>query len=266
MCIGAMQRADALYEFCPVDVRIMPAGADPAAKFGFELAALGPRNVSAVIAFDTTGGWFTAAVPQAVIAEKDRHYKGPSSEFIMRDWVSPVMYVQFPKPVNILHRWILSAQASGDQFGWAAQGNVLCEPYTDGNGIQLPSGGRLPFTTTDGDEVPKGSASSVPVIAAQSSQALKSGSCAKPFTQAAPLHLVQPKDLTPPRVPLTTVIEAAVKPDGTLADTWVWGPSGDQVFDASRLDEVKRDTFKAGSAYCEPAAGFYFLTFAFAPR
>jgi hypothetical protein len=67
-------------------------------------------------------------------------------------------------------------------------------------------------------------------------------------------------------MPETTVIEVAVKPDGTLADTWVWGPSGDEVFDTSRLGEVKRDTFRPGSAYCEPAAGFYFLTFAYALR
>lgn len=125
--IGATQRAEALYEFCPADVRIIPASAEPTAKFGFELTALGQRNVSAVIAFDTTGGWFTAAVPQTSITEKDRHYKGPSSEFVMRDWVSPFMHVQFPRPVSILHRWVMRAQASGDQFGWAAQGDVLCE-------------------------------------------------------------------------------------------------------------------------------------------
>ncbi len=220
LCLCATQRADALYAFCPADVRIIPAGADAAAKFGFELTALGPRSVSAVIAFDTTDGWFTAAVPQTSLTEKDRHYKGPSSEFNMRDWISPVMYVQFPKPVTIVHRWVMSAQATGDQFGWAAQGSVLCEPYSDGNGEQLPSGAKFPFTTSDDVDLPKSSGLVPPflVITAQSSTSLKSSNCATPFTQAAPLQLVQPKDLTPPRLPETTVIEVAIKPDGTQAD------------------------------------------------
>jgi hypothetical protein len=95
LCVCTAQRASALYEFCPADVRIISANNEATAKIGFQLAALGPRSVSATIALDTTAGWFTGAVPQTALVERDRQYKGPSSEFMMRDWVSPIMYMQF---------------------------------------------------------------------------------------------------------------------------------------------------------------------------
>src|SRR5581483_9329611 len=63
------------------------------------------------------------------LLEKDRHYSGPSSSFVRRDYVSPVLYARFPTALKISHAWVYTAQAQNDgPFGWQAQGLVRCDP------------------------------------------------------------------------------------------------------------------------------------------
>ena len=123
--------ANAVAEFCPARLAISPSGGSVAAAsrlYGFELTAQGPRSVTAILAFDTDAGWFKATVPPVTIGEKERHYTSPWAAFVRRDWVSPVIYVQFPKAVVVKHDWVKTAQASGDDLGWAAKGPVECLP------------------------------------------------------------------------------------------------------------------------------------------
>src|SRR5436305_8578959 len=102
-------RANAIAEFCPANILIKPVSPNadaPSLLYGFELTADGQRTVTAAIAVDTDSGWFSVAVPAAALHEKDRHYKGPSADFIRREWTSDIMYVRFSKPVIIAHSWV----------------------------------------------------------------------------------------------------------------------------------------------------------------
>lgn len=99
-------RAQALTEICPAQLEIAAVPLTdtttrgPATMFGFALTAMGARTVSGKLAFDTSAGWFTADVPPVLLAEKDRHYNEIFGRLTIPDFVSPVMYVRFPKSVN----------------------------------------------------------------------------------------------------------------------------------------------------------------------
>lgn len=173
-CLSS-HRALAVTEFCPARVDIaavQPANAasdpspspsaspEPAALYGMELSAAGPRSVLATVVFDTDAGWFTADIPNETLIEKDRHYSGPASTFIKHDWISPIVYVRFPKPVLILHEWVTSALSQGDSFGWQTQGIVTCLPpgtswWSESSGPRWasddgPKGCRPPFRLSVG--------------------------------------------------------------------------------------------------------------------
>lgn len=259
----SMHRALALYEFCPTDIRtaaVSPKADGSATVYGFQLTALGPRSVSATIAFDTDAGWFTAQVPSTTLAQKERHYTGQFSDFTMRDWISPIMYLQFAQPVKLRQQWVLHALATGDQFGWAAQGDVLCEPYSGGAGEYLPVAPSFGFTTKDIDPISQAPASGSTIIKAQTSVALKKSDCPDPFENTIVTSIAKPNNLTPARTPQVTAVAVAIKDDGTVADAWIWGPSGDNSSDQAALTAAKNSTFKAGRAYCQASPGFYYLT------
>lgn len=265
----SMHRALALYEFCPTDIRsapVAPKTDGSATIYGFQLTALGPRSATATIAFDTDAGWFTAQVPTTTLVQKDRHYVGKFSEFTLRDWVSPTMYLQFAQPVNIRQRWVLHAAATGDQFGWAAQGDVTCEPYSGGAGEYLPASPSFEFTTKDLDPISQTPPSGATVIKAQTSAALKKPDCANPFQNAGIAAMAQVHNLTPSRTPEVTAVIVAVKDDSTVADAWIWGPSGDNASDQAALTAAKNSSYRAGRMYCQAAPGFYFMTIRYSPR
>lgn len=64
---------------------------------------MGPRSVSATLAFDTSAGWFTAVVPSVVLGQGALHYTEMFGRLTLPDWASPVMYARFPTRVTIGH-------------------------------------------------------------------------------------------------------------------------------------------------------------------
>jgi hypothetical protein len=266
--------AQAIAEFCPANVFIKPVGVkpdDPAALYGFEIIAEGPRTVKTVVALDTNAGWFTVDVPSAALREKNRRYKGPSADFIRRDWVSDVMYVRFARPVVVAHSWVAVAKSSGDTMGWAEKGNVACPPYAAGNpSIKLPPANpALAFVTNDEDHVDAPPSGNALILPAVTSAALEKSDCSDPFENATITRQVSPdypEVMRPTGVTATTAIEVAINPDGSLADAWIWGPSGYRPFDESSLAAARLSIYKAGRAYCQPAPGFYFFKVTFDPN
>ncbi len=288
--------AQAMVEFCPATLSYARVGSETAlireqsskdatgkaspqtsSVYGLQLGAFGTRTITqAALAFDTSDGWYTIDVPGIALSEKDRHYTAPWVSFTRRDYVSPVFYVHFPHAVTVRHAWVVHAAAKDDDaFGWASQGTVTCDAYAAASPQQT---GRIPFlamgspyTLDPEDEehlsAPPSSASLI--ISATPSAPLKTAACAEPFrvatvkTEAQPHY---PRTLMGPASQISTAVEVAINADGTLADAWIWGPSGFSAFDDEALRTAKASSYTGSAAYCEPVPGFYFFRVTFDPN
>lgn len=110
MFLALHRTASAMVEFCPAHLNYAKAGPG---LYGFDLSAASARTVtSTTLLFDTSAAWYSVGVPNVALVEKDRPYTGPSSSFVRRDYVSPVMYVHFPQPLTVKHAWVASASGT----------------------------------------------------------------------------------------------------------------------------------------------------------
>jgi TonB family protein len=202
-------------------------------------------------------------------------------KFVRRDYVSPVLYVQFPKAVDVSHAWVFTAATQGDAlFNWDKQGTVQCEPspqmaYT----IALQGGQTVPsahkryafykLDPQDEDHLSAPPTASALVLRAQQSQPLERGACAEPFRDAMVKDQAQPAYPTVMRDRDTgersTSVMVAIGSDGTLADAWVWGPSGYEAFDDEALRAARLSKYTGPAAYCKPVPGYYFFRVTFDP-
>lgn len=270
-------KALAISEICPAQLRIEP-GSAPASLYAFELAAFGPRTVSATLAFDTSDGWFTADVPAVNLVSKYRHYSDNSTSFAVRDWISPMMYVRFPKNLTINHRWVFRASAKNDgDFGWEKLGDFGCPPpaptmeRADGYKIisrstsRTASGGSHSVSepvldVKDGDNFQALPGGGDVVLNAVTSPPLEVASCANPFQDAAPHQitvLAFPQDLRGMNLYGMTILDIVLHGDGKLADTWVWGSSGNRDFDLTAMAGAQYSTYTNAIAYCKPVPAIY---------
>jgi TonB family protein len=268
--------AQAIAEFCPARLAMRPIDGGPptgSRLFGFDLTAQGPRSVTAILAFDTNVGWYTAALPTVAIDEKDRHYTSPWADFVRRDFVSPKMYLQFPAAVNIKHVWVYTAQATGDDFGWAAKGQVTCAASADA--AVLPNIAERPpiLDPKDSDRLTDAPPPDAKRIVPVPSAPLGQTNCGQPFADATVTTPGTPDYPTVMSVRApdghaagTSVIQVAINPNGTLSDAWVWGTSGFSALDNAALDAAKRSGYRGAIAYCQPVPGMYLFKVTFSPN
>jgi TonB family protein len=282
--------AKAMIEFCPATFNYQAVGQSeeartPAALYGFELSALGPRTITtATLAFDTDAGWFTVDVPGVTLIRKARHYSEPYISFVRHDYVSPIFYARFPKPVTVVRAWVLSASAQGDSlFSWGQEGTVRCDPGTqqlrlitakDIKPIAHGERYRPVLPELDPNDRDTLSASPPPValvVDARQSKSLENASCIQPFqdgmvvSQATPTY---PDAMRYYNVSgrVTVVVEVAIGADGKLADAWVWGPSGYKAFNDETLRAARSSTYEAARAYCQAVPSEYFFSVTFDPN
>ena len=52
-------------------------------------------------------------------------------------------------------------------------------------------------------------------------------------------------------------MEVTVNGDSSLIDSWVWMPSGADLFDSAALNAVHQSTFAGAIAYCKPVPALY---------
>jgi hypothetical protein len=246
----AHRRASATVEFCPasLDLEEIAAHSDSkpvAALYAFDLSAFGPRTISATLVFDTSAGWFTVDVPDTTLVGDGKN------------WHSPTMYVQFPKPVTINHRWVYSAKTSGDgSFGWARQGTVTCDP--PGNrpvilGLSVPSANDLTYLAAP-------PASNSVILSPIKQAPLLSATCAQAFSDPEPLHTEVPRfsarDLQDEGNGVANII-VAIRADGSVADAWLWQPLENDKLAREVLRAARASTYSAGLAYCKRVPSFF---------
>jgi TonB family protein len=239
--------------------------------YGFELVAEGPRSVTAELAFDTSDGWFVAPVPATSLHEKDEHYTSPSASFIKRTWVSPMMYLKFPSRFTISHAWVYSAQSTGDDFGWSKMGLVLCSPASGSRSVSAPPQAQVAkLDPKDFDPLSAPPGAGAMIITADRSSPLKKSDCATPFRDAAATKSFSPDYPNGERgrvaINVTSTIEVSINADGSLADAWVFYPSGFPDFDEAALQGARLSKYESGIAYCEPVPGLFLFHVTFSPN
>jgi TonB family protein len=274
ICFSTVKPAMAISEFCPARFVMEPVkqvDTTTTSLFGFELVAEGSRSVSAILAFDTGEGWFTASTPTMVLHEKDRHYTSPSATFIKRTWISPIMYLKFPSHVTISYAWVYSAQSTGDDFGWSKMGLVLCQPESGARSTNpLRQEQLVKLDPKDEDPLSAPPEAGAIIISADRSSALKKTDCATPFRDATTTKTYSPDYPDAERgrvgIDVTSTIQVAINPDGSLADAWIFYPSGFPDFDNEALQGARLSKYQNGIAYCEPVPGLFLFKVTFSPN
>jgi hypothetical protein len=286
--------ASAMVEYCPAHLSIErvqdrtalartqsarddtgTAAVVKSSTFGFTLSALGPRTfTSATLAFDTSAGWYTVALPEVTLIEKDRHYRDTGVGYIRHDWVTRVMYVAFPSAITIAHAWVYEATVHGDPlFGWDEKGTVLCPPPPGPSSEQQKKNTREVWAFNAMDPQDADRLSDPPterslVLHASPSRPLESADCADPFREAEVASQARPEF---PSIlaaegwggVASSNVSVALQPDGSLRDEWIWGPSGMEQFDKSALTAAKRSTYRGARAYCQPVPSIYIFRVTF---
>lgn len=241
-----------------------------------ELAAFGPRTVTASLAFDTSAGWYTVAVPAMELSNKTRQLRAPGDVITFEDATSHIAFVRFPQPVRIKGGWVSSAIATGDGiFGWQAKGLVSCDPIPNAPPSKSPQISQVVplyewmLDPRDADRLtnqPRAGALILPVV---SSKALELPDCAEPFRDAAPSKQVSSDFPFIARGQVqgqaTSAVEVAVNGDGNVRDAWILGPSGFDALDQATLEAAKKSTYVGARAYCRPVPSIYLFFTTFVP-
>lgn len=253
-------RAMAITEYCPAVITVAPVGTSAQASvYGFELSALSPRTVSADVAFDTSAGWFSAHVPESQLSETSHYYAAPWGAFVRDLAVSPVMYVQFPKPVAVAHAFVTHASAQGDAFGWHNRGPVSCPPpgVPDPLAPQTPPNVHLVLQNPDSLSTPP-TPESLIVQAKATPPLLSATSCAHPFAPVSILTQAKaayPKSAAALDATGTAMVAVAVDTDGSVTDEWIESSSLYPQLDKSALAAAAASTYKPARAYCRNVQG-----------
>jgi TonB family protein len=246
----------------------------PGALYGIEITDAQPRTVTrGTLAFDTSAGWFTAAVANLTIQEKDRHYSAPSISFVRHDYVSPKIYARFPQAIAIAHAWLYEASMDGNS-------SVICAPPPGSSPSQSQQAARArrhwdseyALSPNDRDNLSEAPGAGALMLNAAPSKPLERTDCDEPFrdatvkTQAVPRY---PREMSGSTIgfgPVTNAVQVQIDGDGSLIDAQIWAPSGFAAFDQASLDAVKASTYQGARSYCLPVPGTYFFHVTFDPN
>jgi TonB family protein len=266
-------RALAITEYCPARLDPIQAmhpldASGPATLFSYVLEGESSRSVAGSILVDTSAGWFKVSFPSTALTERVYDYQASYVKFSRRQYESVPLYVRFPLPVMMRTAFVGDAQSFGDaEFGWDAKGDVACGPSA---GLEAkvpvpkadmrPLNPRIDLDTPPGAGATIASATSVPVPG--------SLSCAEPFTNATVSRAMAPDFPTAEMErggSATVLVEVAINASGALDDAWLFVPSGSEWFDDAALRAARMSTYKAGTAFCQPASGMYIFRAEFRP-
>jgi TonB family protein len=266
-------RAAAIAEFCPAEIQ-PPHALEPttgrSALYAYSLHAEGPRSVAGSIMFDTSMGWFTAGFTATSLTARTYNMEDEYVAFTRTTFESDALYVRFPQPVTLKAAYVSSATTSGDRlFGWDAKGTVECPPRAGFEALSTatprPRGLKTLNPRTDLDATPPPTAS---IAVAALTSAPGSTDCEVPFANASVVStasLEYPPIEAQQRVSGAVWVEVAVNGDGSLADAWIFAPSGSRDFDAAALRSAKLSKYRGGRVFCRPAGGDYLFYAVFHP-
>lgn len=277
LCAGFLafdrHAALAVTEFCPAQLNYEAVGepAGPTQLYSFVLEAYGPRTVVARLGFHTGEGWYTLALPNVALTEKDVKYYTPASSFIEKLWVSPTMYADFASPVTVKSAWVRTAESQGDSFGWDSKGVVDCPPGTQEIPSQQIASRRPPWLITHDFEFLKlAPASGEPVLNPQSAAPFEKTDCPSPFQDPTVTYQAQPNYPSSARAlnlgTSTVNVVVAVRADGSLADAWIFGSSGVPQLDNSALDAARKSEYRGAVAFCQAVPGYYYFRVTYNPQ
>lgn len=263
MFLGLHRPASAMVEFCPARLNYAKAGPG---LYGFDLSAASARTITeSTLTFDTSSGWYNVSVPSIELTEKDRRYSGPSSTFVRRDFVSPVLYVRFPQAITVNHGWVSSA--SGKNCDPAARRmRIIQVASVDMTASDYFADGLYRVNPRDADPLSASPQAASVVLKAATATPSLTANCAKAFEPALVSQVVRgqfPDASYSGRV--VTTVEIALDANGKLANAQIWGPSGIPDFDKASLQSATGSRYTGARAYCKPAPATYLFRVEYDP-
>jgi hypothetical protein len=263
LVLGA-PRALAVTEFCPAALTIAPVGTtaanQPATTYGFILKASGPRNLIATLTFDTDKGWFSSTTPALALAEKQYHYELGAWTAARSTWNSPLMYVSFPSPVRLTNAWVSIANAQ------ACAPSVVHQVPVNDPFSESVTFFRNKVVAKEADQLSVAPVLDSVVLPARTIAPVYSPACAKPFSEAEFTRAARPDPGNTTHFATHTgisIVEAAINPDGSLAQAWIWLPSGEPAWDNALLWSAQHSQYKNAVAYCQPVPSYYLIGLSF---
>ncbi len=257
-------QAKAEIEFCPASLSIGSVGttapSQPATTYGFILKASGPRNVIATLTFDTDKGWFSSTTPPVALTEKQYHYDLGAWSALRSRWNSPLMYVKFPSPVRLPNAWVSAANAQ------ACAPSVEHERPVNDPFSESVTFYRNRLVANEADRLSVAPAPNSVVLLARTTAPMYRVTCAKPFSDAEFTRTAMPDPGNATHFDRTTgisIAEAAVNSDGSLAQAWIWLPSGVPAWDNALLWALQHSQYKNAVAYCQPVPSYYLIGLSF---
>jgi TonB family protein len=247
----AFARAAAAHlEICPGERGAIFPVAGSTALYAYDVMALSPRVLSGTVAFDTDAGWFTASFTPVSLVATPRYVgaHGPNEPF--KAYSSGPLYVQFPQNVAIRNWWLLSAASTGDSTGWHAYGTVTCTPEVPpsfvsvANRVTLDAATQATFTQTPAPQATIARAAPIAPLAV--------GRCAVPFREASvrAAGLSNLNEAPTFMEPHWATMQIVIEPDGTVKNTAIDIPTGDEAYDAELLRWIRRSQFFPRVVYC----------------
>lgn len=247
---GIARAAAAHLEICPGERGAIFPVSGSTALYAYDVLALSPRVLSGTVTFDTDAGWFTASFAPVPLSASPRYVgsHGPNEPF--KAYSSGPLYVQFPQNVEIRNWWLLSAASTGDSVGWQAHGTVTCTPevppsfVSAANRVTLDAATQATFTQAP--------ASQASIVRAVPIAPLAVGHCAVPFREAS-VHAAGLTNLNEAPTfmqPHWATIQIVIEPDGTVKNTAIDVPTGDEAYDAQLVKWIQRSQFFPRIVYC----------------
>jgi hypothetical protein len=274
---GAKARAES--EFCPAQVGAWHSfGASNEGLRAFYIGAGSTRTVSGDVIVQGENGWYTFAFANVQVLPDLAHYQNDAVRFDRNEYHSKPLYLQLPAGEKVLRWWVTDAAATGDAvFNWDAKGAVKCAPQGQVeivDGAASGKGAALHYTSDvtrtnplhDLEQLPA-AGDAVLVATATDAPAGLTG-CKDPFKAAYVTYAFRPHWPEGLKIgaEITTKIAVAVNADGSIADAWVYQPTGFPEADNEALRSARFSKYHAGTALCQPAPGTYLFSATFQPN
>ena len=170
------------------------------------------------------------------------------------------MYVKFPVPVRLSNAWVSTANAQACAPSVEHQRPVN-DPFSESVTFY-----RNNLVAKEADQLNLAPAPDSVVLSARTTAPAYQAACARPFSDAEFVRTAMPDPGNTTHFDRTTgisIAEAAVNPDGSLAQAWIWLPSGVPAWDNALLWSAQHSQYKNAVAYCQPVPSYYLIGLSF---
>ena len=250
-------RSDAMVEYCGADVRAVPVQSlnGSSSLYGLTLKADSERSVSGHLTFHgSDDSWYGVRLDSIGLTPRIEQYRNWAFAFSRTDYESQTIIVRFPQQVVVRSAFFDAIIVRNEHaMGWDSNEHTCA-------GIEPEAHETRRSRILEPLDAPSPQADLGAPIDAVRVSPPGATDCAVPFKD------VSVKKVTAPYFPLgyrkidvgyRTILNVAVRSDGTIADVWVFAPSGVAAFDQEAIVSARGATYSPARAFCQNVPAIY---------